>query len=228
MKLTTLNLQGFTNWERRQSKIIDYLRDTKPDIILFQEVVFLPEISPYNQVQLLNQELQYPYEHSSVTRLQVGVDYATFREGLSTLSNFPIVSSDTIILKKAPGDEHNRIIQLVDILRNNQVIKIANVHFSLSDTTDYATAHLVETLEILSARKEVRIIAGDFNLENLEKTSALWRDTYTASSHIPYISQPSLGKCIDYVLIPKAYSFESIEVSSDELSDHRAVTVTVL
>lgn len=228
MKLTTLNLQGFTNWKQRQSKILDYLRDTKPDIILFQEVVFLPEISPYSQVQLLNQELEYPYEHSSITRLQVGVDYATFREGLSTLSTLPVVSSDTIILKKAPEDEHNRIIQLIDVRKNNQIIKIANVHFSLSDTTDYATAHLVETLEILNARKEVRIIAGDFNLENLEKTSALWHDAYIASSHIPYLSQPSLGKCIDYVLIPKAYRLETLEVSNDELSDHRAVTVTVL
>jgi len=227
MKLTTLNLQGFNDWPHREPEIIDYLKATDPDVILFQEVVFLPAISAFNQVQLLNKKLNYPFEHSAVTRLQPSHEYETFREGLAVLSKHPILRTDTIVLKKEQGDEHNRIVQLIDVLIKGHVVKLANVHFSLTDFTDYATAHLVETLGIIAGHDEERIIAGDFNIDHLETLSAIWQDRYEASTKIPYISYPSQNKRNDYVLVPKSYEFIDISTSSDKLSDHRAVTVRV-
>jgi len=227
MKLTTLNLQGFIDWQNREPEIVDYLKATNPDVILFQEVVFIPTISAYTQAQLLNQELHYPFEHSAVTRLQPSHDYETFREGLSMLSRYPVLKTDTIVLKQAPGDEHNRIVQLIDIQLHDQIVKLANVHFSLTDTVDYATAHLVETLEIMADKKEERIIAGDFNIDHLEKLAELWQDTYRSSTAVPYISYPSQNKRNDYVLVPKTYEFLDIATSTDGLSDHRAVTVHI-
>lgn len=227
MRVTTLNLQGFDDWEKRKPHILSFLKSTNPDVILFQEAVFLPKISSHNQVQILNQTLGYSYEHSSITRLQVGLKYKTYREGLAFLSKFPVTKTDTIILKKDPLDEHNRIIQLIDILVNGQIIKLANVHFSLTDTTDFATAHLAETLAILKSRGEERIIAGDFNINNLDDLAELWQDHYTASTTSNYVSYPSKDKRLDYALIPKSYSLDSILVSGDDLSDHRAVTVDV-
>lgn len=228
MKLTSLNLQGFTNWQQRESSIVSYLRQTSPDVIFLQEAVYLPEVSPFNTAQLLNRTVQYQFEHSSITRLQVGAEYPIFREGLSTLSRSPIVKTETIILKQASGDEHNRIIQLVDILDNHQIIKFANVHFSITDSIDFATAHLTETIEILKSRHEQRIIIGDFNLSSLDESKELWSHEYIASSSIqPYITYPSMNKRTDYVLIPKKYSFDHLEVSDDSLSDHRALTVTI-
>jgi len=224
MKITTLNLQGFSDWESRQSAITDHLKTTASDIILFQEVVFLPHISPYNQVQILNQTLEYPHLSSAVTRLQPSPHYETYREGLALLSKYPIVASDTIILKQAPGDEHNRIVQLVDVLIDDHIVKIANVHFSLSDTIDYATAHLKETLEILASRGEERIIVGDFNLDDLTALSDLWSDQYRSSAEQEYISFPGENRRIDYFLVPKSYSFGDITTSGDTLSDHRALT----
>jgi len=103
IKLTTLNLQGFTEWETRQPEIVAYLKESDPDVILFQEVLFIPDISPFNQVQLLNQTLQYAYEQSAVTRLQPSPHYRTYREGLAVLSKYPIVKTDTIILRQTPG-----------------------------------------------------------------------------------------------------------------------------
>jgi len=227
MKITTLNLQGFEDWEDRQSEILTYLTETNPDVILFQEVVFIPTISPFNQVQLLNKDLCYTYEHSAVTRLQPSREYETFREGLAALSRFPVIKSDTIVLKKTEGDEHNRIIQLLDVEVEGSIVKLANIHFSLSDFTDYATAHLAETLEILQKHDEQRIIAGDFNLDHLESLSALWGDVYEASTKIPYVSYPAMRKRNDYFLVPKSYSFLDITTSRDGLSDHRAVTVEI-
>lgn len=227
MNLISLNLQGFVEWEARHPRILDYFQRTQPDIILFQEVVFLPEISPFNQVQLLNQALQYPYEYSSVTRLQVGLEYPDYREGLAVLSKYPVKNSDTIVLKQDPLDEHNRIIQLIDLEKDGQTIQLANVHFSLTDTVDFATAHLEETLAILAARQESRIIAGDFNLADLAATAHLWQDNYVASVDTPYVSFPADNKRIDYVLLPKSYQFSHIAVSEDGLSDHRALAASI-
>lgn len=227
MKLTTLNLQGFIDWEQRQPAIEAYLQSIQPDVILFQEVVYLPDISTYNQVQILNDTLNYAFENCAVTRLQSSKAYGTYREGLAILSKHPIVKADTIILKQALGDEHNRIVQLIDIRVRDDIVKLANVHFSLTDTVDFATAHLKETLEILSSRNEERIIAGDFNIDHLEELSDVWSDQYRASTEVPYISYPYMHKRNDYVLIPKKYSFTDISTSGDELSDHRAVTTEI-
>ena len=225
MKLTTLNTQGFTNWKERQSFIAEYISAEKPDVVFFQEVVFLPDTAPFNQVQLLNKEINYPYELSSVTRLQDSTVYKVYREGLATISRYPIVKSDTIVLQQAEGDEHNRIVQLLDIQIGDEIVKFANIHFSLTDFVDYATAHLVELFEILAARGEQRIITGDFNITHLENFEYIWGDAYTASTQVPYVSFPGEDKRVDYYLIPKAYSFASITTSDDSLSDHRAVTV---
>ena len=143
------------------------------------------------------------------------------------MSKYPIIESDTLVLKKAPGDEHNRIVQLLDISLGDRVLKIANVHFSLTDTIDFATAHLKETLEILSARGEERIIAGDFNMDHLEALSGIWEEHYRSSTERPYVSFPAMNKRIDYFLIPHANSFLDISTSTGELSDHQAVTVDI-
>jgi endonuclease/exonuclease/phosphatase family metal-dependent hydrolase len=227
MRITTLNLQEFHNWETRQPAIINYLQTQSPDIIVFQEVVFLPDTSPYNQVQLLNRTLAYPSEHSVISRLQPSTVHETYREGLATLSKYPVVKTDTVILKQEAGDEHNRIIQLLDFEVDGSIVKIANVHFSITDITDFATAHLLETLEILAMRGEERIIIGDFNLSNVNDTKDAWGEKYRCSNEVDYISYPSMNKSTDYVLIPKSYVFTNIEVSQDGLSDHRALAVNI-
>ena len=227
MKITTLNLNAFNNWEIREPAIIEYLQLVDADIILFQEVVYLSTVSPHNQAQILNQTLNYPYLHSSITRLQPSPQYETYREGLAALSKYPVLESDTLVLKQAPGDEHDRIVQLLDVSLGDSVLKIANVHFSLTDTVDYATAHLRETLDILASRGEERIIAGDFNINHLEALSDIWKEQYRSSAEKNYISFPAMNKRVDYFLIPKSNSFLDVSTSTDELSDHRAVTVDI-
>lgn len=227
MKITTLNLQGFDNWEERQTAIIDHLTSESPDVVLFQEVVYLPAISPYNQAQLLNDTLGYPYEQSAVTRLQVGVDYPVYREGLAAISRYPIVRSETLVLQQDKNDEHQRIVQLLDLYVDDQVVKLAHVHFSITDVVDYATPQLKETLDLLASRDEQRIMAGDFNLNDLDVSVALWGDEYIASTKYEYISYPSMNKRNDYFLLPKSHAFSGLHTSGDDLSDHRAITATI-
>ncbi len=230
LTLTSFNLQGFEEWERRHPLILDYLARVNPDVIFFQEAVFLPEVSPHNQAQLLNQDLGYPYQMSTISRLQKGVHYPVYREGLALLSKYAISSSDTIILKKDERDEHNRIIQLIDIKVGESIIRLGHIHFSITDDFDFATPHLQETLDILKSRNEKRILMGDFNLTDLNESSHLWRDDYRASNEVAYISFPTLPwgpKTTDYTLMPIEYTFDSIEVSEDGLSDHRGLTVII-
>ena len=230
LTLTTLNLQAFDEWEEREPRILEYLSKTDADIIVFQEVVFLPDVSPHNQAQLLNQELGYPYELSTISRLQPSTTHPVYREGLAILSRYPITSSDTLILKHENEDEHYRILQLVDAMIDGKIVRVGHVHFSITDFVDFATPHLKETLEIMKARNEKRILIGDFNLTHLEDSSDLWGKDYKASTEVDYITYPSWHegpKRTDYALIPKEYSFDSITVSGDGLSDHRALTVTI-
>lgn len=227
MKITSLNLQAFNDWEDRQPAILEYLQAESPDVIVFQEVVFVPSISPYNQSQLLNQTLDYEYEHSAITRLQPSHVYDIYREGLATITKYPVSKSDTVILQQAEGDEHNRIVQFLDLKVDHEVVKIANVHYSITDYVDYATAHLKETLEILDMHDEERIIIGDFNLDDLNNSKELWGEKYLCSNEVPYITYPEMNKRTDYALIPKSFSFDDISISGDGLSDHRALTITV-
>lgn len=226
--LTSLNLQGYDYWDVRFPHILHYLQDTNPEFICFQEVVYLPTISTYNQVAVLNQKLGYPYEYSDVTRLQVGLEHPIYREGLASLSRYQVAKTETIILKQTNGDRHNRIIQLLDVKINNTVmVKIANIHLSVTDMVDFATPQLQEILDLLKARGEKRIIIGDFNINLLEESSTLWKNDYISTCDTDYISYPKTNKRIDYALVPNEYSITSVSVSGDDLSDHRALTVAI-
>lgn len=227
MKLMTLNVQGFDDWDDREASIIHYLRKQNPDIIFFQEVVYLPEVSPYTPVELLNQSLGYPYQLNAISRLQVGLQYPVYREGMSMLSRYPIVKSDIIALKKEDRDEHSRILQLADLVVEDRIVKVANIHLSITDFFDLATPQLKEVLDIFKSRDETRIIMGDFNMAFLEQTAHLWQDDYIASTEKDYMTYPLMKKRVDYALIPKSYHYDSINVSDDSLSDHRALAISI-
>jgi endonuclease/exonuclease/phosphatase family metal-dependent hydrolase len=230
MKITfsSLNVQGFADWDERKSHIIDYVKHTEPDIVMFQEVTFLPQINAENQVSLLNKSLRYRYENTAITRLQDSPVYENYREGLGIISKYPILKSETIILKQQPHDEHQRIVQLIDILCEDTVVKFAHVHFSISDNDEnLPREHLVELLDILESRGETRIMGGDFNMNSIDLHRELWQDKYVSSSVVDYISYPPMNKRVDYFLLPKEYAFTSITTSPDGLSDHRGLTVGV-
>lgn len=227
MKITTFNLQGFDNWQQRQPRIHDYLTTLNPEVIFFQEVVFLPEISPFNQVELLNQQLHYPYESSVVSRLQPSPHYETFREGLAILSRYPIKKQGSLVLKKDSRDEHHRIVQWADIETPKGDYLVMNVHFSLTDEVDFATPQLQEIISYCDKREEYPLIGGDFNLSSLESSRPQWEKRYHSTETIPYRTFPEEDKRIDYFLAPREYTFKNLSVSPEGLSDHLALTIEV-
>jgi endonuclease/exonuclease/phosphatase family metal-dependent hydrolase len=226
VRVTSLNLRGFFDWQARAPRIEAYLRQADPDVILFQEVVFLPEVSAFTPAALLNRRLHYPYHHGSVTRLQAGRQYPVYREGLALLSRLPVPATEALALRHEEGDPHQRIVQLFDVHEDGHVWRLADVHLSVKD--EFAINHLKELLGILEARGERRILGGDFNVNHLERQAALWRDHYVLTTQLQqYVSFEATQQANDYFLVPKEYRIDAIHLSGDDLSDHRALTVDV-
>lgn len=229
MKIISLNLRGFFDWQERLPHIVAYLQAQQPDLVLLQEVVYLPGLSPYPQLDLLNVELGFAHRHASVSRLQPSPQFGAYREGLGVLSRLPVRGSETIILLHEEGDPHHRLVQFAEIADpdGGPDWPFANVHLSVRD--DFALHQLEEVLGMLKARGETRIIGGDFNVNHLERRSRLWRDDYVLTSEIEhYVSFASSNQANDYFLVPKSFATTSITLSPDGLSDHRALAVEIV
>lgn len=223
MKVTSLNLAGYKNWSERESNIVSYLQTTNSDVVFLQEVKFDTEYSPFTQSRYLNSLLSTPYPHSqtSVSRIFESSGSES-REGLAVLSKYPIIDSETIVLKKRADDKHTRIIQKVSLSIDGKVINFTNVHFS---NNDYSDEQLAETLKITKARDETSVILGDFNIFDIQTVGHLYSSDYIASTEISqYISFPAENETLDYVLIPKTFTCTSINVGKN-LSDHNALTI---
>lgn len=226
MRVTSLNLRGFFDWQARAPRIEAYLRSADPDVILFQEVVFLPEVSAFTPADLLNRRLQYPFHHGSITRLQEGRQFPVYREGLALLSRLPVPTTEALALRHEEGDPHQRIVQLFDVQEDGHLWRLADVHLSVRD--EFAINHLRELLGILEARGERRIVGGDFNVNHLERQARLWREHYVLTTQLQqYVSFEATQQANDYFLVPKEYRIDRIRLSGDDLSDHRALTVDI-
>ncbi|MDQ1512587.1 MAG: hypothetical protein QOC59_429 [Microbacteriaceae bacterium] len=224
MRITSLNLRGFFEWEERSQRIVAYLKRMDPDVLLFQEVVYLPAVSAFSPVELLNRDLGYPFRHESITRLQRGRTAQDYREGLAILSRWPVPASEAVVLHHEDNDPHQRIVQFVDVEQDGRVWPLANVHLSVRD--DFALGHLEEVLEIVAGKEERRILGGDFNVDHLERHAHLWRGRAVLTSEVEqYVSRPASHENDDYFLVPTDYEIRSLQLSGDELSDHRALTV---
>ena len=223
MKLTSLNLAGYKNWSERESNIVSYLDETDPDVVFFQEVRFDSKYSSFTQSKYINTRLQTPYQYSQacVSRYYMQSDGVESREGLAVLSKYPIVDSEVIVLTKQPDDKHARIIQKVDILLNDRIVTFTNVHFS---NNQYSIEQLAETLQILKNAGTTSVVLGDFNIFDINTVSDLYSSDYKASTdYSQYVSFPSENVTLDYVLIPRDYTFSALSVK-ENLSDHNAIS----
>ena len=226
MKIVSLNLQGFFGWAARQPAIESYLAHERADVVLFQEVVYLPQVAPVPQPELLNRALRYPVRHEVVSRQQQSPEYGLYREGLAALSAHPVPASTTLVLPREAGDPHERIVQLLDVQTPDRLWLFANVHLSVRD--DRAITQLRLILQLLEARGERRILVGDFNVHRLERHRAIWGADYELSSErFPVATFPGSAEGLDYLLVPSDRRLEHLEVSPHGLSDHLGIAATL-
>jgi exonuclease III len=67
MRIVSLNIAGYGDWEARQPQIIDFLNRHQPAVVMLQEVKFDPRRSAFNQAMQLNQQLTSPFRYSQST-----------------------------------------------------------------------------------------------------------------------------------------------------------------
>jgi endonuclease/exonuclease/phosphatase family metal-dependent hydrolase len=205
--------------------IVKYLNKENPDILLLQEVRFNLDLAYHNQATELNEHLQSSYTYESVSishfyRPSVGKPY---REGLAILSHKPLLKSETLALTQATDDKHVRLMQNADIQLEDQNIKVSNVHFS---NNNYSSQQLEEVMRVLTKREEKPIIAGDFNIFDISEHEKLYKGYSVSVDFSNYVSFPSEGKTIDYMLLPDKYEYQSI-TATEGLSDHAALSYVV-
>jgi endonuclease/exonuclease/phosphatase family metal-dependent hydrolase len=221
MKVTSLNLAGYKNWNDREANIVSFLNQTDSDIVFLQEVKYDPTHSSHTQSHYLNSLLAAPYTYtqSTVSRIFETAGKES-REGLAVLSKFPITDVEVMVLAKRPDDKHTRIIQKVEVQVDGETRTFTNIHFS---NNDYSDEQLEETLQILKNTSTESVVLGDFNIFDITTVAHLYADDYTASTEFTdYVSFPSENATFDYVLLPKTYTFTSLHIG-ENLSDHNAL-----
>ena len=226
LKLLSINLAGYRNWGSRVKNIINLINSVSPDLVLLQEVIYDSRISAYSQSIYINQLLNEPFKNSmtDVSRFYVPSVGEPYREGLAILSKYPLENGEVLSLRKEIDDEHTRIVQNVDVKYGDSIVQLSNVHFS---NNKYSADQLSELLAILASRGEERIIVGDFNIFDIERLKSTYEEKYAVSTEFTkYVSYLPEHKTIDYMLLPREYSFAHIK-TYENVSDHAAILYTI-
>ncbi len=230
IRLASLNVWRFYDWQKRLPEIVGALRKIKPDIIFLQEAEKDISFDSRNQADILAEALGYPFKSFAVaevkTKMKGVLTAHPVDHGLGVVSVFPFVS-ETISLTQAPDDKEKRIVVLNKVTIGDEVYNFTNVHFSNSDA--WAEAHFKETLKIFKDRKIETVLAGDFNVKNMSSHKNLYGNAYTSSADLfKYVSYPKDATSYDYVLLPKGYAFKNFECRDEEVSDHRLIVADII
>ncbi len=228
IKLMTLNLWGYEQWDTRKKAVLSLIKRQSPDVIALQEVQFDVVRSPISQATYLAREGCFPYviytpsfrkdRHPRRRALTEG-----YSHGLALLSKHPIVSSELYLLSQGINFDEPCSTLFATINVNGQRIDICNVHFG--NTDQESSEHLNELVKLCVKRKIQPVILGDFNIFKLvdHSNNTLLGSYALSSDELEYISIPKNNGTLDYIAIPKKYSFLSVFCPEDEVSDHRTV-----
>ena len=96
MKILSLNLWRYYDWENRFENIVNSILEKEPDVIFLQEVQLDKEKSLFSQVEILKKELgEYKYSIFSTIVIkthQRGKELKNpIQHGMAILSKYPIV-----------------------------------------------------------------------------------------------------------------------------------------
>ena len=216
LRLMTLNLWGYEQWDNRKDAVLSLINRQSPDVIALQEVQLDMKKSPVSQASLLAEKELYLYTvyvssfrtERYPRRRSLSGGYS---HGLALLSKYPITSSEQHLLSQG-ADFDEPCSALFTSIKVQESSK-----------------HLEELTEICIAKGSQPIILGDFNIFELGKhvDNELLQDYSLSSDELSYISIPKNNGTLDYIIIPKRYSFSSVTCPEDVVSDHRAVCADV-
>jgi endonuclease/exonuclease/phosphatase family metal-dependent hydrolase len=246
------NWEGGSQEERatRLGQIADVLRDIDADIVVLNEVDFDCSWSHgINQARDLAEKAGYPYWVEQ-RNLDFRILVWKWRFGNAVLSKYPITAARAVPL---PGDSRWKTVLagkkrgvLCDVLVGDQRIQVIGAHLShRSESVRVKSAAMMA--KIAGKSRYPTIVAGDLNstppgfphsardangnnaLDALDRSQYFVRSPQMppiAASAMTFSSfQPRM--VIDWILIPRDWTFLRYSVESTELSDHRPVWADV-
>lgn len=225
----TLNLWRQYRWPERLPAVARVIKGRQPDVVVLQEVQLDWRKSPLNQVEQLNRLLHFPYSlfipsaQHNPQKGSLAVPPAQLGHGI--LSRFPVKRVEQLFLSQTKG-ESQRILLNFDVELAGERYPFSSIQFS--DSPAGAEANLKEVLAMLALQGERRILAGGFNVVDLEKYRELYSKEYVASpEYFTYQSYPSEKTSLDHLLLPREYRFSSFECVPEKVSGHRALVARV-
>ena len=236
MKILTLNIWRYFDWEKRKSNLIKFLKKENADIVFLQEVAFDDRLKWDNQVQEINFELNYKSKAFCKLREMtfwnnVPIDWIMYY-GQGFLTKYPIIKTQEVLLKPVLKEQGLGFLY-VQVKTPEGKLDLINVHFENTDLG--SEQHLKETLKWCKNKKIQPIIAGDFNMI---KTEILVKHALK-DYEISYLFKPyksfmptefSYNKepvTLDYILIPKKFKFNKLQCITNKVSDHNPLIVEV-
>lgn len=234
VKLMTLNLFRYHDWDERKDNIVALLNKVSPDIVVFQEVLTNHAFSDFPQSDYIADKCGYKYRSFAPTLLRMtsrdkdGNRNQQASEGQACISKYPITSTETYFLRQYPEYPEDVSVQFCTIEIKGHSTEVCNIHFA---NNHIAYKHLDELLELIEKRKSTPLILGDFNIYKLaeykEKSRLL--KTYQLSSEVAeYVSYPADGESLDYIAAPSSnYGIKDVRCSEEYVSDHKALMATV-
>jgi endonuclease/exonuclease/phosphatase family metal-dependent hydrolase len=233
VKVLNLNLWNYNNFEERKPKIITFIKKHNPDIVVFQEVRDDLQFNKKgnNQAKQLNEKLGYPYLvfYPVTDKRKERPEKYKLRctEGTAILSKFPILKTEKKMLNKHKDDRYYCGNLYFQVLVGKKKVDFIAVHFSPNEL--FSLLHLIETLKFTKERKIKPIIIGDFNIINSEILhDAIFGEYESSLQKKKYISYPPGEFTLDYILIPKEYTFKTFKCEGTNLSDHKALITEIL
>lgn len=233
LKVMTLNLWCYFDWNNRKENITSLIKEESPDIIGFQESQTNHAFSNFPQSDIIANATGYMYRVFAPTYKrdgQVDADRGMTQEtsyGLALISKYPIISVETYFLRRHPDYDEETSVLFCKIDINGVTIDICNVHFGNSDL--FSDLHLNELIDLCEARNIRPIILGDFNNFNLSMYKQNRLGDYTLSSEIAaYESMPKNNGTLDYIVVPSSlYTIDEVICPEVYVSDHKAVVATI-
>jgi len=223
LKIMTLNIHNYHDFEERKPRIIKTIKKYDPDILALQEIRDDESKHPENQASQLNKKLKFDHlrflptmDMNKVKRLQ---GRPMCKEGIALFSKYPFTAR-AIPLQQHRDDKHTRKILDATVSFHGKRLRVFVVHFSPNDL--FARLHAQQTFAL--ARNPQPILLGDFNIKKTQELRPFIKKYgYSSSLSFNYRSYPADNCSYDYIILPKGMKFEKFLCLRERLSDHRAL-----
>lgn len=233
LKVMTLNLWCYFDWDNRKDNITSLIKEESPDIIGFQESQTNHAFSDFPQSDVIANATGYTYRVFAPTYKrdgQVDADGGMTQEtsyGLALISKYPIVSVETYFLRRHPDYTEETSVLFCKIDVGGTIVDVCSVHFGNSEL--WSNLHLNELMDLCEERNVQPIILGDFNHFHLDVYKENRLKDYSLTTDIAeYESMPKNNGTLDYIVVPSSlYTIDEVTCPEVYVSDHRAVVATI-